>query len=81
MGIPYNFEKREIKTEEYEKMSEEKKEALEIDGKILNLWVNIDKLVEFGIAEKYEILTPIKEKEEIEKKWNEEITKLKNGTL
>ena len=79
--IPYNFEKREIKPEEYEKISEEKKEALEIDGKILNLWVNIDKLVELGIAEKYEILTPIKEKEEIEKKWNEEITKLKNGTL
>lgn len=80
--VPYNFEQREVKPEEYEKMSEEKKQALEIDGKILNLWVNIDKLVELGIAKRYEILTPIEERAEIEKKWNEEIKKLKkNGTL
>lgn len=80
--IPYNFEKREIKPEVYKKMTDEEKESIEIDGKILNLWVNIDKLVELGIAEKHEILTPVEDRTRIENKWNEKIKDLKqNGTL
>lgn len=71
--VPYNYE---LKSENIKGKTKAEVEAAEIDSKILNLWLDIDKLVEIGAATKVKISISDEQKTKIENTYN---NLLKNG--
>ena len=63
--VPYNY----CKPKNSKKMTKKQEEAANIDTNILNLWVNIDKLIELGIAEELKFKLSKEKREEIENEY------------